>query len=96
LPVVDQLAAEYADRVAFVAPAWKGTADATAERADELMTSGVIQWGLDVEEQVFAAYGVPYQPVTVLIGADDTIVDSWAGALAEDELRARIEALLEA
>ena len=79
-----------------MAPAWKGTADATAERADELMTSGVIQWGLDVEEQVFAAYGVPYQPVTVLIGADDTIVDSWAGALAEDELRARIEALLEA
>jgi len=96
LPVVDQLAAEYADRVAFVAVAWKAGEAKTAERAAELMPSGAIQWGLDAGEEVFSAYAVPYQPVTVLIGADDTIVERWNGARSEEELRARIEALLDA
>jgi hypothetical protein len=94
LPVVDKLAEEYADRVAFVAPAWKASFEATASRASELMPSGAIQWGLDEQEIVFQAYGVPYQPVTVLIGADGTVVDSWAGALGESELRTAIEGLL--
>lgn len=80
--------------MAFVAPAWKSSFEATAARASVLMPSGVIQWGLDDQEVVFQAYGVPYQPVTVLIGADGTVVDSWAGVLAESELRNAIEALL--
>lgn len=80
--------------MAFVAPAWKSSFEATAAAASGLMPSGVIQWGLDDREVVFQAYGVPYQPVTVLIGADGTVVDSWAGVLDEAELRIAIEALL--
>lgn len=94
MPVVDQLAAEYGDRVAFVAPAWKGTPQDTAARAAELMPSGQILWGLDEDEEVFQAYGIPYQPATVLIDAEGRIVDSWAGARSEAEMRAAVESLL--
>lgn len=93
MPVVDEIARDYADEVAFVAPAWKGTAEATAERAAELMPSGIIQWGLDAEETVFQAYGVPYQPVTVLISADGRVVESWPGMRSEGEIRSSLDAL---
>jgi hypothetical protein len=83
LPVVDNLAGEYGDRVAFVAPAWKSSFEATARRAEELLTSGAVRWGLDESESVFAAYGIPYQPATVLIAADGTVVDAWAGVRSE-------------
>ena len=94
MPVVDQIASEYADRVSFVAPAWQGSFDATASRAAELMPSGVIQWGLDENEKVFQAFGVPYQPVTVLITADGTIFQSWAGAKSEAEIRDALDRLV--
>jgi hypothetical protein len=94
LPVVDQLAAEYGDRVAFVAPAWKGTAEATAERAADLLPSGSVQWGLDEDESIFSAYGIPYQPATVLISVEGQVVDSWAGARPESEMREAIESLI--
>lgn len=93
---MDGLAVEYSDRVAFVAPAWKGTAEATARRAAELLPSGKVRWGLDAGEVVFSAYSVPYQPVTVLIGSDRTVFDQWAGALEEEEIRRRIEELVAA
>jgi hypothetical protein len=93
LPVIDELSNEYADQVTFVAAAWKGTFDATAARAQELLPSGNVQWGLDETEAIFSAYGVPYQPVTVMIGSDKTIVDSWAGVLGEDELRTKMDTL---
>ncbi len=88
------MAAEYGEAVAFVAPAWKAGLDATAARAAELMPSGQIKWGLDAEESVFAAYGIPYQPATVLISAEGEIVESWAGARSEEAMRGSIEALL--
>jgi thiol-disulfide isomerase/thioredoxin len=56
LPVVDQLAQEYGNQVAFVAVAWKGTFEDTAERAAELMPSGSIRWGLDEEEAIFELF----------------------------------------
>jgi thioredoxin-like negative regulator of GroEL len=95
LPVVDALAVEYADRVDFVAPAWKSSLEATRERAAELFQSGEIMWGLDEDEDIFAKYGVPYQPVTVLIAADGTVVDMWPGTRPEDELRQAIEEVIE-
>jgi hypothetical protein len=94
LPVVDSLAAEYADQIDFVAPAWKSSLEATSERADELFQSGQIMWGLDEQEEVFQLYGVPYQPVTVLIAADKTVVESWDGLRAEDEIRAALDNLI--
>jgi hypothetical protein len=94
LPVVDSIAPDYADRVSFVAVAWKGTLAATAERAAELMPSGVIKWGLDAEEEIFAAYGVPYQPVTVLIGADKKVTDAWQGLREAADIRAALDTLV--
>ncbi|MGH8873914.1 MAG: TlpA family protein disulfide reductase [Acidimicrobiia bacterium] len=94
MPVVDRIAQDYADRVAFVAPAWKAAFEATAARAAELMPSGIIQWGLDKDEDIFSAYGVPYQPVTVLIAADQTVMESWPGVRSEEEIRAALDRLL--
>jgi hypothetical protein len=92
LPVVDQISRDYAESVTFIAPAWKGTLPATTNRAKELMPSGVIQWGLD--ERVFEAFGVPYQPVTVLIAADGTIFESWAGFRDEQSIRQALDNLV--
>lgn len=94
MPVVDALAAEYADRVDFVAPAWKSSLEATRARAAELFQSGVIKWGLDEDEDIFAKYGVPYQPVTVLISADRSVVDTWPGMRPEPEIRAALDELV--
>lgn len=94
MPVVDGLAAEYSGQVDFVAPAWKSSFDQTKARADELFRSGSILWGLDADEEIFSLYGVPYQPVTVLIAADQTVVDSWPGLRNEGEIRQAIEELI--
>lgn len=94
MPVIDGLAAEYAAQVDFVAPAWKSSFELTERRATELFSSGEILWGLDEAEEIFALYGVPYQPVTVLIAADQTVVESWAGLRAESEIRAALDALI--
>ncbi len=91
---MDQLATEYQDRVAFVAPAWKAGLSDTSQRAGQLLTSGAVKWGLDQEERIFSAYGVGYQPVTVLVGADKTIVQTLFGAQGESSLRSAIEELL--
>lgn len=93
MPVIDRIAVDYADDVAFVAPAWKASLDATAARARELLPSGVVRWGLDADERIFSAYGVPYQPVTVVISGDGRIADGWAGARPEAEIRAVLDRL---
>ena len=94
MPVVDKLAAEYADRVEFVAVAWQSTLDKTADRAAELMPSGAIRWGLDEEAEVFSTYGVPYQPVTVLITGSDVEVNRWPGARSEADIRQALDDLV--
>lgn len=94
MPVVDSLAAEYADRVDFVAPAWKSTFQLTEARANELFQSGEIMWGLDEREEIFQLYGIPYQPVTVLIAADQTVVEAWDGLRPEEEIRAALDDLI--
>jgi hypothetical protein len=93
LPVVDNFAAEYADEVDFVAPAWKGSFEATEARAIELFSSGRVLWGLDEGEEVFSAYGVAAQPVTFLIDAERRIADTWFGLRSEPDIRAAIESL---
>ncbi|MEX1038553.1 MAG: hypothetical protein WDZ96_06840 [Acidimicrobiia bacterium] len=94
MPVVDQLAAEYSDRVDFVAPAWKSSFELTEARAEELFLSGEIMWGLDADEEIFTLYGVPYQPVTVLIAADQTVVEAWPGIRAEADIRSALDNLI--
>lgn len=51
-------------------------------------------WGLDEDEEIFDLYGVPYQPVTVLIAADQTYVESWPGLRPEEEIRAALDNLI--
>lgn len=51
-------------------------------------------WGLDEDESIFGAYGIPYQPVTVLIAGDKTVVESSAGLHSEEEIRASLENLI--
>ena len=94
MPVVDKVAAEYSDQVEFVAVAWQSTFDRTAERAAQLMPSGAMRWGLDEDAEVFSAYGVPYQPVTVLITGTDVEVDRWPGARSETEIREALDDLI--
>src|SRR5690554_6804242 len=94
LPVVDEVAAEYADRVDFIAPVWRSVPESAVEAAARLMPSGAIRWGLDNEEIIFGLYGVPYQPVTILIASDQTVVEQWAGVRTLDEIRDSIERLI--
>lgn len=94
LPVVDRVSVDYADRIDFVAPAWKSGEEAAIAAATELFPSGNFLWGLDPEEVIFELYGVPYQPVTVLIGSDRTVVEAWAGVRAEEDIRASLDNLL--
>ncbi|HVR77639.1 MAG TPA: hypothetical protein VMS99_04530 [Acidimicrobiia bacterium] len=93
---MDNLAAEFSDRIDFVAPAWKADLDATTARAEELFQSGEVLWGLDQDEEIFALYGVPYQPVTILIGADRTVYETWPGLRDEQEIREALERLIDA
>ncbi len=37
---------------------------------------------------------MPYQPVTVLIAADKTVVDSWSGLKDEADIRAALDNLV--
>lgn len=74
--------------------AWKGTLEDTKAEAERLIPSGTIRWGLDDDESIFAAYGVPYQPVTMLITHDKIVKTGWPGVLSEQEIRAEIEALI--
>jgi thiol-disulfide isomerase/thioredoxin len=94
LPVVDRISMDYAGRIDFVAPAWKSGEEAAIAAAAELFPSGNFLWGLDPEEVIFELYGVPYQPVTVLIGSDRTVVEAWAGVRAEEDIRAAVDNLL--
>lgn len=67
----------------------------TTSRAQELFASGQVQWGLDAGEEIFSLYGVPYQPVTVLIAGDQTVVEAWDGLKPEAEIRAALDSLIE-
>lgn len=94
MPVVDAIAADYGERIDFVAPAWKSDFASTETRALSTFQSGEVLWGLDEDEDIFSKYGVPYQPVTVLITADKRVADAWAGVLPEEEIRAKLDDLI--
>lgn len=55
-----------------------------------------MKWGLDEDEDIFEKYGVPYQPVTVLITADKRVAAAWAGVMGEEEIRAQLDVLIAA
>ncbi len=91
MPVVDEIAAEYGDRVRFIALAGRSDFDTTAAEAERLFSN--LEWGLD--DDVWDLYEVPYQPVTFLITGDDIVFERFAGVpYSPDELRSRLDELL--
>ena len=90
MPVVDEVAVDYEDDVRFVAVAGRSSLEDTAAEADALFSR--LDWGLD--DSIWDLYGVFGQPVTFLITGSDVTVDTWAGALGEDEIRARLDSLV--
>ena len=94
MPVVEAIAEDYGDQIDFVAPAWKSDFGRTEARAADTFLSGNILWGLDEDEDIFEKFGVPYQPVTVLITADHRVANAWAGTMPEDKIRSQLDQLL--
>lgn len=92
--MLEKLAQEYGERMTFLAPAWRSTLERTRMEANKLIPSGAVKWGLDDGEEIFSAYGVPYQPVTVLVTKSKKIADIVGGAGTEEQLRSQIEDLL--
>ena len=90
MPVVDEVANDYLDDVAFLAVAGRGDLDATREEAGRSFSDNLM-WGLD--DSVWDLYGVPGQPASILI-TDGVVVDMWFGAIGEQELRTRLDNLL--
>ena len=90
MPVVDEVANDYLDDVAFLAVAGRGDLGATREEADRSFSDNLM-WGLD--DSVWDLYGVPGQPASILI-TDGVVVDMWFGAIGEQELRTRLDNLL--
>jgi hypothetical protein len=88
LPVVDEVAGDYQNDLEFLAIAWKSDPERAAERASELFSDN-LKWGIG--DQIFSLYGIPGQPASVIV-SDGVIVDSWFGAIAEGELRSRLDA----
>lgn len=96
MPVVDAVAADFGDRIDFVAPAWHSDFQSAESRALGTFVSGNVMWGLDDEEDIVQLYNITYQPMTVLITADRTIFTSWSGVKPEHEIRAILDRLLAA
>ncbi len=90
MPVIDEVASDYTDSVAFLAVAGRGDLGATREEADRLFSDNLM-WGLD--DSIWDLYGVPGQPASILI-SQGVIVDMWFGAVGEQELRDRLDDLV--
>jgi len=86
LPVVDEVSNEYLDDVTFLAVAGRSNPEASADGAAELFSDNLL-WGYD--DTIWDLYGVPGQPVSVLI-QDGFIVDLWFGAIGADSLREKL------
>lgn len=92
MPVVDAVASDYQDEITIVAVAGRSTEAKSRVRVGDWFDPDRLLWGYD--DDLWGAYGVRGQPVSILISSDDVIVDSWFGALTESELRARLDALV--
>jgi hypothetical protein len=90
LPVIDQVANDYLDEVDFLAIAWKSDLPAARERAAQLFTDN-LSWGIG--DDIFRLYGIPGQPASVIV-TQGVIVDAWFGAVGEEELRSRLDAVV--
>jgi hypothetical protein len=93
LPVIDAVASDYLDEIAFVAVAGRSSFAKSARRVGDWFDPDRLLWGYD--DDVWDLYSVPYQPVSVLISSDGVIVDRWLGAAGETQLRTALDRLRE-
>ena len=78
---------EYLEDVTFLAVAGRSNPEASAAAAAELFSDNLL-WGYD--ESIWDLYGVPGQPVSVLIQSG-AIVDVWFGAIGHEALREKLD-----
>jgi len=55
-----------------------------------------VPYPLALEQSVWDAYGVPYQPVTVVLDADGVEIHRTTGPISYEGLRSELEAALSA
>ena len=58
------------------------------------MPSGLVPWGLDDDQEVFAAYGFRGVPAGAIVGSDGILMDTWQGSRDIDEIKAVLDDLL--
>jgi hypothetical protein len=85
LPVIDAVASDYQDTVTFLAVAGRSTPEASQQRVGVWFSPDRILWGYS--DELWDLYGVPYQPVSVLITSDGYEVNRWYGEASEESLR---------
>ena len=85
------MARQFQDRVAIVGFAGRDDLEPMREFVDR-HSLGFLPHAVDADGSLWAAFGVRGQPAWVFIGADGTR-EVLYGALTEDELTARLEAL---
>ena len=92
MPVIDAVAVDYEGRVTFVAVAGRSSLEASAERVGVWFSPDRLLWGYS--DDLWALFGIPGQPVSVLITSDGFEVDRWFGALPEADMRAALDQLV--
>jgi len=92
LPVVDAVASDYLDEITFLAVAGRSTPEASEAKVGDWFSPDRLLWGYS--DDIWALYGIPGQPVSVLITSDGFEVARWFGAAGEDALRAALDQLV--
>lgn len=92
MPVIDAVAADYQDQITFLAVAGRSTPEASAERVGDWFSADRLMWGYS--DDLWALFGVPGQPVSVLLTSDGFEVDRWFGQASEADLRAALDQLI--
>jgi hypothetical protein len=85
------LAEEYGNRVTFI-----GISDErdTVAGGKAYAAELDVPYPLALDQSVWDAYGVPYQPVTVLLDADGVEIHRVTGPISYEGLKAQLEAAL--
>lgn len=91
--MIDAVASEYQGRVTFVGVAQNSSPAASEARVGVWFSPDRILWGYS--DEIGPEYGVRGQPVSVLVTSRGKISDVWFGRLAESDIRARIDRLLD-
>ena len=92
MPVIDAVASEYQGRVTILAVAGRSTPEASAARVGDWFSPDRLMWGYS--DEMFGLFGVPGQPVSVLVTSDGFEVNRWFGSASEADLRAALDELV--